>query len=86
VKNRRRAVVSSVNWAHEQRDGPDAHLSFGNPVNGGQDFHFDNRYPYGSIGGFFDHTAGVIQTFGNFLTGQHGPPPQDIRPSASVPQ
>jgi len=70
-------------------NGPDAHLSFNESNDPYQrdPFHFDNRYPYGSAGGFLEHTGGVIQTFWNSLTGQHGPPlPQDITPSVSVPQ
>jgi hypothetical protein len=68
--------------------GPDAHLSFkaSDDPNQRDPFHFDNRYPYGSVGGFGEHTGGVVKTIWNSITGKQGPPmPNDI-PIASVPQ
>jgi RHS repeat-associated protein len=70
------------------KEGPDAHLSFkaSDDPNQRDPFHFDNRYPYGSAGGFAEHTGGVITTIWNAATGKSGPPlPKDI-PIASVPQ
>jgi RHS repeat-associated protein len=70
------------------KEGPDAHLSFkaSDDPNQRDPFHFDNRYPYGSAGGFGEHTGGVFQTIWNSIEGKQGPPlPKDI-PIASVPQ
>jgi RHS repeat-associated protein len=65
-------------WRGGNKDGPDMHLSFIL----GQNFdsmHFDNRYPYGSVGGFLDHAAGWMNPEGHI----HVPLPKDITP---VPQ
>ncbi len=70
------------------KEGPDAHLSFkaSDDPNQRDPFHFDNRYPYGSAGGFGEHTGGVFHTIWNSIEGKQGPPlPKDI-PIASVPQ
>ncbi|HUY86577.1 MAG TPA: RHS repeat-associated core domain-containing protein [Acidimicrobiales bacterium] len=78
---------NSVQYRGGNTDGPDAHLSYQNSEDPNQQdpFHIDSRYPYGSAGGFLEHTGGVIHTIWNSATGNQGPPlPQDI-PSASVP-
>lgn len=69
-------------------EGPDAHLSFSDTGSLYQSdgFHIDTRYPYGTMGGFLEHTGGVFHTLWNQLMGQHNPPlPQDI-PHLNVPQ
>jgi RHS repeat-associated protein len=69
-------------------EGPDAHLSYSPSDNPYQQdpFHFDNRYPYGSIAGFAEHTGGIFRTLWNAITFQPAAvKPQDI-PIASVPQ
>jgi RHS repeat-associated protein len=70
------------------KEGPDAHLSFKASDDPTQhhSFHFDNRYPYGSVSGFGEHTGGVFKTIWNAMTGKKNPPPPKDIPIANVPQ
>ena len=65
-------------WRGGNKEGPDMHLSFilGQGVDS---VHFDNRYPYGSAGGFLGHTMDWMNPAGH----QHVDLPKDITP---VPQ
>ena len=61
------------NYRYGNPTGPDPHVVSrgGTERNGYDQFHYDGRYPYATVPGFFDHAGSVSRTIEHYFTGPH---------------